>query len=539
MPLLAGRPFASRARHAVRLGLVPALIGLAACFTSSEGLEPPPQLLYYPTGIAFSPGAGTLFVASSDFDLQYNGGSVAAVAWGTPGGLREAALAVADALENGASIRDACAALGLAENDDALLYPGPCKPFGLEPYVKKTATIGAFASSAVVVARVGEPGARLFVPVRGDPSVTWFDIVDDRDPAAPVSPCGDAFCLECAGEGVGLRCGPSHRAGELAYDNPRGLTIPVEPIGVAADPSGEAIVCAHQTTKAASLVVNHWGGGARRPTLQHYVETLSDGPTGIAAIPVPGIASAARDADGNPAVGYAPAFVVTHAVAPIVTMLRYENDARSQPPRPFLTIADEQGIGLAADGSDSRGVAVDGHERAACESVCGDDLGCLAGCLETPLKIYIANRTPASLIVGSILSEVARTDGVVTGVSDRIEIERIEPLAFGASNVIVGDVVGASGELEPRVFVAAFDSRFVFAYDPQVRRTTAIRTGRGPHGIAVDARVDAAGNASSLLVIGHFTDSYLGVVDLDTRHQNTFGNMILTVGPPVPPRDSQ
>jgi hypothetical protein len=533
MPLPAGRSRASR-----RSWLLPALIGLSACFTSSEGLEPPPKELYYPTGIAISPGGGSLFVASSDFDLQFNGGSVAAIAWGGQGGLRDAAMGVVNGIAGGATIAAACGSIGLERNENELLYPGPCTALNVQPFVRKTATIGAFASSAVVVARQDAPGARLFIPVRGDPSVTWFDIVDDRDPAAPVSPCGDAFCLECAGVGEGLRCGPSHRAGELAYENPRGLVLPVEPIGVAADADGEAIVCAHQTSKAASLIVNRWGSGTLRPTLQHYVETLADGPTGVASVPMPGIVKAARDADGNALVGYAPAFVLTHSIAAQVTMVRYEDDARSQPPRPFLTVADEKSIGVAADGSDSRGVAIDGRERAACEAVCATDLACLEGCLATPLDLYIANRSPASLIIGRIESEAARTDGVVTGVSDRIVIENIEPLEFGASNVVLGDVVGDRGELEPRVFVVAFDSRTIFAYDPVIRVTTTIKTGRGPHGVAVDARLDAAGNATSLLVVGHFTDSYLGVVDLDTRNI-TFGTMILTVGPPVPPRESQ
>jgi len=536
MPLKAGRSDVTSRGPA---WLVPALIGVSACFTSSEGLEPPPESLYYPTGVALSPGGGTLFVASSDFDLQFNGGTVAAVAWGTPGGLRERALQVATSVQAGAPFAETCAAIGASKNDNAQLYPGVCTPIDMQPFVKKSATIGAFASSAVVVAKQGEPGARLFVPVRGDPSVTWFDIVDDRDPAAPSSPCGDAFCLSCAGEGEGLRCGPSHRAGELAYDNPRGLVLPVEPTGIAADPTGEALVIAHQTTKSASLVVNRWGSGTRRPTLQHFIDTLADGPTGVGAIPVPAIVAASRDDSGVPAVGYAPAFVLTHSVTAQLTIVRYESDARSQPPRPFLTIADQTPIALASLGTDSRGIAIDGRERALCETSCGTDLACLEICLETPLRLYVANRTPASLISGRIVSKAARTDGVVTGVSDKIELDELEPLEFGASNVILGDVVGLTGELEPRVFVVAFDARFILAYDPRTRGTANIRTGRGPHGVLVDARVDAEGNASSFMAVAHFTDSYLGVVDLDTRNNGTFGQMVLSVGPPVPPRDTQ
>jgi len=520
-----------------------------SCFTSSEGLEPPPDKLYFPTGVALSPGQTTLFVASSDFDLQFNGGSVAALNLDDAGdtrGVRTMAQQVAVAVASGAPLADACGGIGAEPNTEEFLYPGPCVAIDVAPFVRASATVGAFASSATVVTRPDAPGARLFVPVRGDPSVTWFDIVDDRDPAAPSSPCGDSFCLSCAGDGEELRCGPSHRAGELAYDNPRGLVLPVEPIGIAAEPDGEALVVAHQSTSTASLLVNRWGGGAVRPTLQHVIPELPEGPTGIAAVPVPGLVRASRGEDGAQTIDYAPEFLVSHSLATQLTLLRYEDDARSQPPRPFLTRADATSAGLGADGTDSRGVAVDGQERAVCEADCGTDLTCLELCLDIPLRVYVANRTPTSLLVGRIESEVARTDGVVTGVSDQVRIDEIVPIGFGASNVVLGDVVGLDGALERRVFVVAFDSRFVFSYDPRLRMVDGqIRTGRGPHGVVVAARTDpATGETSSFMYIAHFTDSYLGVVDLDMRRSglgadSSYQVMVLSLGPPVPPRESQ
>ena len=43
----------------------------------------------------------------------------------------------------------------------------------------------------------------------------------------------------------------------------------------------------------------------------------------------------------------------------------------------------------------------------------------------------------------------------------------------------------------------------------------------------------------SFLYVGHFTDSYIGVVDLDMRRPETFGSMFATVGAPTPPRESK
>ena len=57
-----------------------ALAGLAlaqgGCFFSNDGLSPPSEAFYYPTGVVVSPGRTTLYVADSDFDLQFNGGTV-------------------------------------------------------------------------------------------------------------------------------------------------------------------------------------------------------------------------------------------------------------------------------------------------------------------------------------------------------------------------------------------------------------------------------------------------------------------------------
>src|SRR5262249_41715881 len=115
-------------------------------------------------------------------------------------------------------------------------------------------------------------------------------------------------------------------------------------------------------------------------------------------------------------------------------------------------------------------------------------------------------------------------------------------------------------------FAVAFDSRFVFSYDPIGRRVDAIiRTGRGPHPIAFDtclpetalkpnglkiatcreikdtlpAKDDFGKEGHSFLFVGHFTDSYVGVVDLDMRHDETFGTMFATVGKPTPPPESK
>jgi hypothetical protein len=43
----------------------------------------------------------------------------------------------------------------------------------------------------------------------------------------------------------------------------------------------------------------------------------------------------------------------------------------------------------------------------------------------------------------------------------------------------------------------------------------------------------------AFLYVGHFTDSYLGVVDLDMSHPETFGTLFASIGIPIPPLESR
>src|SRR5271155_277592 len=59
-------------------GALAAVLGVGAggCYYNDAGLPPPTEQFYYPTGLVISPGRSALYVANSDFDLQYNGGTV-------------------------------------------------------------------------------------------------------------------------------------------------------------------------------------------------------------------------------------------------------------------------------------------------------------------------------------------------------------------------------------------------------------------------------------------------------------------------------
>jgi len=536
------------------------VVGLAGCFMMGDGVPPPLDEIYYPTGLVVSPGRATLYVANSNFDLQYSGGTVQAIDLVA---LRDKGRALRDALNEGASTQpprataEACAAQvpALSANDNTTLYPGPCSPVALGSFVKKAVVIGAFASGAAIAVKpdpcdkeVGR-GARLFVTVRGDPSVTYFAVTDDRyalcgSPALtldPSSPCDDpAACLSCGAATSDGRCAESHLVGRDPTKSSRKLTLLGEPIGMDVDDRGESLVVAHQTEDTASLIVNDWKGV---PALEYNATGLSPGPTDIASLPIPRIVE-----ENKARIDYRPAFVVSYRAASEFTLLRYEDDAGS---RPFLTRGASAGIATTASASDSRGVAIDGTERRACEDACGEAerQACLRACVEAhPLMVYMANRAPAALVIGRIetkFTEKAGPNGVeVTGAYELSSFHDSVPLAFGSSRVELGYVVDAQGRLSRRIFAVTFDSRFVFSYDPEARRVDAIiRTGRGPHAIAFDSGeelgADGKMHAYATMYVAHFTDSYVGVVDLDTNNRATFGSMYMTLGTPVPPKGSQ
>ncbi|MEZ4299883.1 MAG: hypothetical protein R3B70_33350 [Polyangiaceae bacterium] len=540
------------------IGFALALPTAAGCFALGQGLDPPLQQFYYPTALARSPGGKALYVVSSDFDIQYTGGTVHAVDLTT---LRTCLGPLVRKLADGASAKNACDAVGLGLNEDPVIVPGPCAPLDTEaavtctladqadagevagPLIRSTRIVGAFGSSAVVQQNPdpapGEPLARLFVAVRGDPSVTYFDITDDeREPEA------DPFRLLCGADGasdepLGGRCGVLNQVGISPYQASRPIRLPVEPVGIAASDGGPnknvfPLVTVHQTTAAAALVVNKWGVD---PTVEHVLGGLPNEPSDVAAIPTPAYLTTAAASGMD--IDYAPTFVTSYRASRAIDLLRYYDDNASSVPRHFLQRIDGFFVQTNTDGSDSRGVAIDASERRACEAECDEDLACLRTCVSVPLGLYVANRAPASLLIGEIQTILQEQGGAVTGAVDKLTIHDMVPLTAGASRVIAGDVLDPNGKRAPRIFVVSFDSRHAVIYNPRERRVEAtITTGRGPHALAVDIAEDPGdGSGHAYLYVAHFTDSYVGVVDLDMRNARTYGSMIAAVGKPTPPRE--
>ena len=496
---------------------------LSGCFGPGEGVEVPIDDIYFPVGLAVDENAKHLFVVSSDFDLQYNGGAVQSfdlndVYDELPVRCTEATEEedCAEAKQGRTCVQGLCAddaasspcPSGDRLDADQLLYPGRCKPMDVSTH--DSVKIGAFATDAIIRQRPSSApdGApeRLFVPVRGDSTLHWLDVNEDGT-------------LECGQAGSSDHsCNAQHRAGDDAQDNVRKLKLNVEPFAIDADEGGNTIVVTNQTTGTASLFRNEaWD--AKGPNLKFALSGngIPRLAVGIASVPQP----LAAGEDANP---YS-AFMMTFRNAAQVRLIRFAPDEPSQinEPRPYLV--DGNGVGIEANsvGTDSRGLALDGGARKKAKDACSaGDAKCIEAANMVPIDVYVANRAPSSLLIGRTRPP-----------QEYPYFFQSVALTTGPSRVVVGHVTTPEGEDETRVFVACFDSRRIFVYDPQRSRIeTEILTGRGPHALTVDTE-------RQLLYVGHFTDSYVGVYSLDLAHPATYGTMLGTLGTPKSPRASK
>ncbi|MFO0680022.1 MAG: hypothetical protein U0169_26105 [Polyangiaceae bacterium] len=558
----------------------------AACFQAGDGVTPPTKTFYFPVGLAVSAGGNALYVVNSDFDLQYNGGTLQSY------DLRRIRLDVLKAIQNPA---DPTLPLVHPPNTNGrcpdLLPDRPTGEVGKRQalgeicappvdstfYVRDSAIIGAFATNLLL----SRNGTRLFSPIRGDTSLTWADVAyDDPEVAAPESGSYAPFDIQC-GARTDNRCAADHQAGSDPdeFGNTRRITMPGEPFGLAESEDGSSLVVSHQTETRASLFDTGFrtGQATTTPSLQFVVEGLPGGGNGIVAIPhdPQAFPPCVPRPDGSPCIAQPPrpAFLLTSRAAAQLTLLRYyadESDGTvSSLRRPFLQREAVFGITGNSTGTDSRGVVIDPSPRLRCKArvkpvdanakpprTQADVDADLVNCARRPARIFIANRSPASLLVGEVGQDGLSPDGSFD--PDRVVLSSNVPLTAGPSNVYLAPVVDAEGNYALRVFVVCFDSAAIFVYDPDARRLeNLVRVGQGPYALAFDpfsfedvalgkpAPADPRSPTPELRrfrfgYVASFTKSFVQVLDLDNSRtdKSTYERVVFTLGVPTPPKGS-
>ncbi|HYQ00214.1 MAG TPA: hypothetical protein VER96_16170 [Polyangiaceae bacterium] len=579
-----------------RLAALSALL-LNACYPPGDGKAPPLDEIYFPTGVALDGSwkldandnttkSQYLYVANSDFDLQYRSSSVisydldllskvipqscnttadcrddkvcdAPGTAGLPAERNPTYYCVNKEFDSAGKLK-VCGALGERDEADLVLYPGRCNWIDpVNPQDGSTSLkvgsvgIGAFAADVVwrgncaIKSTEGncEDPSRLFIPVRGDSTLHWVDV----RPKVDGQPGVELYCGHNDDGEDG--CDDQHRAG----DNPEGQvgipTQPSEPFAIDATADGQYVVVTNQTSGTVSLYVNDWRPGFG-PELKALAGGLPIAPVGVAAIPEP------RFADTSVPSTYEPAFLVTYRNAAQVDLLRVHADEPYDPMRPdadlvrryVLQRAGSVPVNANSLNFDQRGIAIDDSQRLADYKTCDEQAAqCTSAncadeykyCLRTVRQpaVFAASRAPASMLVGALNTDLNYASGTseLPGFMDSL------PLSFGPSRVITG-MVRVQGtkyhddgdyDLESRVFIVCFDSRRIFVYDPKKHLIEAIvSTGRGPHALAVDGE-------RGLAYLAHFTDSYLGVISLDQRFPQTYAAIIASIGAPKAPRSSK
>ena len=529
-----------------------ALIGFAfvACYSIGEGIAPPLGSIYFPTGLALSQDSNFLYVANSDFDLQYNAGTLLSLDLNrirslVPRGCAsdsncpvekycDAPGSSTDTPEHSYWCVDRdpaskffgmpCGALGERSSSDRVTVPGRCQAADLQnpqdggsSLVTDAVAIGAFATD--IIARdfpnSDKYSNRLFIPVRGESSVNWVDATADGK-------------FDC-GQGAGQLCDQRHRAGQDPSDNSRGLRMPPEPYAIAATPDASAIIVTHQTQGAVSLLVNDWTTG---PHLNYVLTGLPPMPIAAAAVPEPLVVQLGLYQTS-------PGFLIAYETTPRIDLLRFSPDSESTPARPYLELSATATVTANSGGYDVRGLAVDDAERRQCEAnATATDAAQLMTCANIPLDIYASSRSPASLLIGHTTPNTALTPN-----SDIPYFNDTFPLPTGPSAVHVAQIINEENQLETRVFIVSFDSRRIAIFDPAKRNIEAwVITGRGPQALAFDVLAPsgvAATDGHAYAYVGHFTDSYLGVVELDRRRGRSYGTIVLSLGPATAPRASK
>jgi hypothetical protein len=550
-----------------------AAVGAVApsCYSAGAGTAPPPNTFYFPVGLAVSDDGAALYVVNSDFDLQWNGGTLQSY---------DLKRLRADATSLIAAPPAGCPEI--APPGGTLLGQGCAPPRPSAAYFGASATIGAFATDLQVsIASTANHNKRLFIPVRGDATITWADVGDD--PAHPLA-------IDC-GQGPDGRCGTSHQAGSASQpDNTRGVAMPGEPFGMAQTEVGTFIAVTSQTTTQTSLLTTGLAppppavapdcqqrfDSTCGPTMQFVLGGMPTGGIGITAVPhdpdapAPGTvgppvgrSNTCADPNDTPPcpssrcedVGDAlpcvrPAFLETSRDVPEIDLLRLYDDDGSSQHRPFLEREGVYPIASNAVGTDSRGIVVDPTPRIACKLQCkplspGDGQNdCRAACGQIAARVFFASRTPPALGIGEIGGPPPT--GVGAYDPDRLVLTGNVPLPPGPSNVYLAPIVDAAGRFALRVFVVCFDSNQIVIYDPNAGAVEkVINVGAGPFAMAFDpfrmidvGEQSAATSSYRFAYVASFTQSYVQMIDLDNSQPTaeTFENVVFTLGQPTLPK---
>ena len=455
--------------RALRAACLALGIGSVGC-PANEGLDPPADSFFYPVTLAASPSGNWLYVTSADFDLRYNGGTVAPVDLAClRARVEDPAHAHCAALPNAPSIR--C----VADRDQPGGFVCESRAFVRADQVRR---ISPYAVDSAV-ARYPDR-TRLYVAVRGDGSVTWFDLDDNGG-------------LDCGADGALARCGDDHRVGADSAQSPTAARLPPDPSAISLDPARGWVLVTHQSNDVglarASLIRDGAvAGGGGAPVLLSALGNLSPGLSGAALLP-----RAAGSEERSTWV------VTSRAEASLSFFQAYPGNAALRDANPFLYRSAIIGVRGLSGGNNNRAIALDPDA--------------------SRHRAFVVSRAPEALL--SVTLDPANPTAAV--------VADVLPVPLGPSRLVVRSVAGHT-----QVLVVSFDARRITVIDPDERRVIGqVVTRRGPHQALLDP-----GPTQPFLYVVDFLDGALEVIDLrppvDPASPGTYLRRVLTLAPQLP-----
>lgn len=524
---------------------------LAACSDPNTGVDPPIGNIFFPEGLLLDPRtpadqpASYLFVSNGNNDLSFNGGSISVIdldaffaAWsetsdadGDPD-TEETPTYVPFPYCEGAGGR--CVLdVGSPTSEDF-----PCRRLGLLPqevecdetsFVVDGVRLGDF--STLLSASQEDDGPRLWVPVRGDPSITYID-VDGELPDPPDLNCGQR---EVDGEAFDeSRCDDGYKLTHLRNDTSL-EELDREPFSVHIS-VGDGYrygVVSHSASQTLSLIDLDGldGDPDEKPALVDMQNIFT--PTSAGVRPGGyGIATRScgacqnydvddMDMDGFDAQDNTPA-ITQDCTRPLVYgSLRYQLLATS----------------FTASGLDDTDLPDGAAERTSCEDDQGNYVGpfcaspdevgdaCALICepqVRAAVRFETGGLDPLALASGAALGDVAFGDEC----SDSLYVLQTNPGALLRldTRVVDGEPLdspaGAPIELcdQPSrfeiwqehglAFVSCFQAAYVYVVDLNAERVIdTVITGTGPHDVALD-------EVRQMLYVTNLLEGSISVIDV-------------------------
>jgi DNA-binding beta-propeller fold protein YncE len=448
-----------------------------ACTASATEVEPPPTQFFFPTAAAVAPDDSVLFVTNGNSELRYDSGTVSVIDLDTVDAVASnwsvSQVIPSDAVVCPSGQQDVPANCCSVDPNNALtLICDETRFMGSDT----AARIGNFATD-ISVQDTQNGTARLVIPTRGDPSITWVD--------------WNGTSLNCNSDDKSFElCDDDHRIADLDNNQNIGL-LPDEPFFVWASSAGQYAVVSHFTSGDVTLIDSPIGGKATASDLAvgFFEPDVNTGIVGAAGV------------GGRPS----PSGDIVYVGA--ATEDRIQTFTVGRPVNgqsPFLLpgnyfFLDAVG-GLAGDSEDTRGITFspDGN------------------------RMYLINRDPPSLqIFDTSLKDTGFPANEAIGATD---------LCREAN--LVQTVDAGDGD---RVYVTCFQDGVLDVIDPSGGGALIdqIQVGSGPYAVAASV-------SRKKLYVTNFLDDTVAVIDI-APGSPTRDRVVLRLGtikPPVAPTTS-